>query len=271
MLVSAGDAGSGRVAVRCEVRDTGVGIAEQDVESIFDSFSQADDSLARRHAGSGLGLSIARQLARLMGGDVTVRSAPGEGSRFLFTASFGRCVGACAARAGAEDSPQPELAGLLAGRRVLVVDDHGVNRVLLADILAECGAEASLAASGREALALFTRGRFDLVLMDLQMPEMGGVETAARLRRMEDRTGSGRTPMLVLTAFASPEDAGVTLGRGFRRPGDQAHRHFRTPGRPAASAPGPAPRPARGPGPAGTRRSPPGPCGPCGPCGPPGR
>ncbi|MHC1710757.1 MAG: ATP-binding protein [Solidesulfovibrio sp.] len=208
VVVDAVPDGQDAVLLRTTVTDTGVGIAPEDQARIFECFSQVDDSLSRRHAGSGLGLSIARQLARMMGGDILLTSAPGEGSAFTFTASL--------ATAPAEPA-QPDVAcqrdaatgakNSLLGLRILVVDDHNANRILINDILREDGAEVRLAATGRDALEVFQRSPFDLVLLDLQMPGMDGIEVTHRIRAMERELGRCRTPILILTAFALPEDA----------------------------------------------------------------
>ncbi len=197
-----------RVMVRSVVEDSGAGIAPSDLETIFGCFHQVDDSLSRRHAGSGLGLSIARQLARLMGGDVSVQSLVGHGSAFTFTADLGLATPVEAPKAETDRRPPPFAAGKdrLAGR-ALVVDDHHANRVLFQDLLEEWGLTVRPASSGVEALQLFARESFDLILMDLQMPGMGGVETIARLREAERVRGARPAPILVLTAFADPEEA----------------------------------------------------------------
>lgn len=199
------------VCIRTTVSDTGVGIARQDQGRIFECFSQVDDSLSRRHAGSGLGLCIARELARMMGGDIAVESVPERGSVFAFTAVL--AVGAETAlpedAAGRADKPDAGPDRALAGLRVLVVDDHNANRILLSDILREDGAEVRLAAGGPEALALLRKAPSDLILLDLQMPGMDGVAVLRRLRDMETELGRKRAPVLILTAFALPEDQAV--------------------------------------------------------------
>lgn len=243
--VEAAPRSDGKTLVRTTVSDSGVGIDPRDFDRIFDSFSQVDDSLSRRHAGSGLGLSIARRLARMMGGDILVQSRPGQGSAFVFTARLAVADDEADARAPAMDRAEadasipgrtgvhavaktpsaprdvaeakPPFAGrpedrpaprqdALAGRRVLVVDDHAANRVLIKDILLENGAAPRLAASGPEALALFEDQPVDVVLLDLQMPGLDGLETARRLRAMETELARPRTPLFILTAFARAKD-----------------------------------------------------------------
>jgi signal transduction histidine kinase/CheY-like chemotaxis protein/HPt (histidine-containing phosphotransfer) domain-containing protein len=209
LSVSAAPEGQGGWRLRCAVRDTGVGLDPAHHEVIFGCFNQVDGSLSRRHAGSGLGLSIARQLARLMGGDITLESRPGQGSLFVFTARMGRTEGVAEAGSLASElrDGRGETGHGLAGRTVLVVDDHKVNRILLSDILDEQGALPRLAQSGQEAIERLRRERCDLILMDLQMPGMGGVEAIERIRALEREQGLPRTPVIVLTAFASPAEA----------------------------------------------------------------
>jgi len=210
LVVDAVPGSQGLVLLRSVVIDTGVGIAPQNQARIFECFSQVDDSLSRCHAGSGLGLSIARQLARMMGGDISLESAPGQGSTFTFTAVL---AVAPAEPAQPDASPKRDAAAgaksALAGLRILVVDDHNANRILINDILREDGADVRLAASGRDALEVFRRSPFDLILLDLQMPGMDGIEVTHRLRALETELGRCRTPILILTAFALPEDANL--------------------------------------------------------------
>ena len=178
----------GRTRLRFSVRDTGIGIAPDKLESIFDSFSQADASTTRQFGGTGLGLTISRQLTEMMGGALTAESVPapadGHGSTFAFTVDV--------EVAAHEDRvflrrDQPALAG----RRVLVVDDNAVNRTILMRLADRWGMDVEAAESGAGGVAAAVRaeacGRpFDLVLLDMQMPEMDGLETARRLRAALD-------------------------------------------------------------------------------------
>jgi len=158
------------------VEDTGCGISSDDQDRLFERFSQVDGSHARKHAGAGLGLVIARELARRMGGDVTVESASGEGSRFTVTILAGE-----AARADIEPEDDGGRAGL-EGLKVLLVDDNEVNRIVARCFVEPSGAVVTEAASGPEALALLEEQRFDLVLLDAHMPGMNGLEVLANLR-----------------------------------------------------------------------------------------
>jgi len=210
VAVEAVPCGPQAVTLRTLVTDTGVGIPVEQQARIFESFSQVDESLSRRHAGSGLGLSIARQLARMMGGDIFVESTPGHGSTFIFTATLALAgPDAKDVDAPATRQPAPCPSQALDGLRILVVDDHNANRILLNDILRENGAEPRLAASGSEAVELFGRTPFDLSLLDLQMPGMDGLTVLRRMRELETTLRRERTPVLILTAFVLPEDAAV--------------------------------------------------------------
>ncbi len=178
------------------VSDTGCGISGPDQARLFHRFSQADASAARKHGGAGLGLVIARELAQAMGGDVTLSSTPGKGS--CFTVSV---------RAGEADpdisGQQSQIAGRLEGARVLLVDDNEVNRLVARCFLEPAGATITEAESGMAAIEAFTRAPFDLVLLDVHMPGLGGVETLDRLRALP----GGSAPAIALTADALSGDA----------------------------------------------------------------
>ena len=178
------------------VSDTGCGISGPDQARLFHRFSQGDASAARKHGGAGLGLVIARELAQAMGGDVALSSTPGKGS--CFTVSV---------RAGEADPDLPgaqsETAGVLAGARVLLVDDNEINRLVARCFLEPAGATITEAESGMAAIEAFTRAPFDLVLLDVHMPGLGGVETLDRLRALP----GGSAPAIALTADALSGDA----------------------------------------------------------------
>ena len=157
------------------VQDTGMGIPHEKLSHIFEAFTQADGSTTRRFGGTGLGLTISRQLAHMMGGRIWVESAPGQGSTFHFTATFGNCETA--------GSPLPLEKAQLQGMRVLVVDDNLTNRSILEGLLAGWGMKPTLAADGSEALRILAQKReanepFTLVLTDATMPEMDGFQLA---------------------------------------------------------------------------------------------
>lgn len=177
------------VCLRLWVRDTGIGIAPEKQARIFDSFSQVDSSTSRRFGGSGLGLAISQQLVELMGGRIWVESEEGKGSTFYWTVRFGL---------GTPETKRTDLVSLR-GLKVLVVDDHATNRRILEEILKSWEMEAELVESGAAAITALEAAvlPFDLVLMDLMMPEMDGLETVARIRENEAFV---QVPVLLLSS-----------------------------------------------------------------------
>ena len=197
------------VVLRFEVVDTGVGIAPEAVARLFQSFTQADNSITRKHGGTGLGLAISRSLVGLMGGEIGVRSTPGQGSTFWFTAQFTPARQAVpASRSAPVAAALPRVAP---SGRVLVVDDNRTNRHIMVELLGGMGLEVREAQDGVEAVAAVGRTRFDLVLMDLQMPRMDGYQATARIREQVD----GRAlPIVAMTAHGRDEDREQCLAAG---------------------------------------------------------
>ena len=195
----------GRIRLRFEVRDTGIGIPKEKQAELFESFVQVDSSTTRRHGGSGLGLAISKRLVEAMGGMLGVDSLPGVGSRFWFEVVLE--VGDAAAAGPAELDPATVLP-----RRILLVEDVELNRRLLQMMLSAHGHEVVFATNGAEAVELVARERFDMVLMDVQMPVMDGVEATRRIRQM---AGPAReVPIIGLTAsvLASEQERYLAAG-----------------------------------------------------------
>ena len=207
--------GGGSTRVTLAVTDAGIGMSEAQLARLFEPFVQADSSTTRQFGGSGLGLSIVRRLARAMGGDVAVESAPGVGSTFTVTLTL---------HAAPADSPlktllRPATASPTFARRgsappVLVVDDHPVNREVLTLQLELLGLEAETVNDGAGALAACSRARYAAVLADIHMPHMNGYELARRLRAAEDERGGTRTPIIAVTANAMKGEEERCLAAG---------------------------------------------------------
>ncbi|WP_421932321.1 ATP-binding protein [Phenylobacterium sp.] len=182
--------------VAISVTDTGIGIAAERRSELFTKFSQADASVTRRFGGTGLGLAITRDLVDLMGGTLSLESEPGRGtsfSLFLPIAFLGAATQGVSVLAA---EPQ-ELESAV---RILAAEDNPTNQLVLQALLEPLGAELIQVASGEEAVAAWERESFDLILMDIQMPGIGGVEATRQLRRREQETGRPRIPILALTA-----------------------------------------------------------------------
>jgi len=204
------------VRLRFTVRDTGIGIAPEVRQHIFAPFAQGDGSASRKYGGAGLGLSIARRLAGLMGGELTLDSDTGVGACFHVVLDFGIAAPAIAASGehprvpAADAGAATALAARLAGLRVLVVEDNAVNQEVARQVLLHAGASVESAANGRAALDLLARdAAFDAVLMDLQMPVMNGFETTAGIRAM-----GLALPVVAMTANAMDEDRQRALEAG---------------------------------------------------------
>jgi signal transduction histidine kinase/CheY-like chemotaxis protein len=213
LRVAPADAPDGLVGVRFEVRDSGIGIASDRLESLFEPFYQVDASHRRQRGGTGLGLTISQRIVEAMGGRIGVRSAPGRGSSFSFTLAL------APERTGAAIAPADSSMGTLADEpslsgTVLLAEDNAVNRMLAREMLATLGVSVIEAEDGQQALDQLERHRVDLVLMDCQMPVMDGYTATQRLRERERREHRGRLPVLALTANAFERDADTAFAAG---------------------------------------------------------
>ena len=182
-------------ALACTVADTGIGISEAQQRQLFTRFGQADDARARRYQGSGLGLALSRELATHMGGAITVASTPGEGSRFTCTLPL--------VEAALEVAVAVPTGALPSGLRVLIVDDNAVNRLVARRLLDMSGCLVEAVADGQSAVSAVRDGAFDVVLMDVHMPDVDGLEATRRIRALGD---GGVLPIIGVSASAATED-----------------------------------------------------------------
>ncbi len=205
----------GTATVRFDVADTGIGLSREQQKLIFEPFRQADGSVTRKYGGTGLGLAICARLVQLQGGSMSVRSAPSQGSTFSFNIRCGIC-------SQSEPAPQKRAAGgsrsLSHARqrlKILLAEDNRVNQLLVVRLLQARGHEVSVVNDGRAALDAIETQSFDLILMDIQMPEMDGLE-AARIVRERERAGRPAAPIIAMTAHAMKGDRDKCLAAGMR-------------------------------------------------------
>jgi two-component system, sensor histidine kinase len=200
------DAGEVRVTARrhgemleISVADTGVGISPEGMARLFTKFEQEDSSTTRRFGGTGLGLAICRELAQLMGGEMSVESEVGQGSRFILRAPLKRIGDE---RPPADYAPPPPSERQALGLRVLAAEDNAVNQLVLKTLLHQLGVEPVVVDCGEAAIEAWERQDWDVILMDIQMPDMDGITATARIRQRERETRRARTPIVALTANA---------------------------------------------------------------------
>ncbi len=201
------EAGEVRVAVTpveggvaFAISDTGIGISPEHVQQLFQRFSQADTSTTRRFGGTGLGLAISSDLATLMGGQITVATAPGQGSTFTFQLPLARSHAALAP--APEEPSETAVDRMPPGLRILAAEDNHVNQLVLAALLEAGEVELSLVSNGQDAVEAYGQSGFDLILMDMLMPVMDGPRAISNIRQLERAHGRARTPIIVLTANA---------------------------------------------------------------------
>ena len=222
--LAAGAAADEPPSVLFTVSDTGIGIPPEKLQSIFDAFSQEDSSITRRYGGTGLGLTISARLVEAMGGSIWVDSELGRGSSFNFVLPFATAPEPAAGELPEAQRIQDSLGALLAGSalpgeqpqmEVLLVEDHPVNQQLACALLQRWGHRVSVADNGQLALEQLARRRFDLVLMDMMMPVLDGLESTRRFRALEAQQRPGeRTPVIAMTARATPADRELCMAAG---------------------------------------------------------
>lgn len=201
----------GRLTVLFAVADRGIGIAREMQERIFDSFFQADGSITRNFGGTGLGLNISKKLVKMMDGEIWVQSAVGEGSTFFFTVELCECTddgspAQVSSEASLDNHETPAL-------NILVVEDNQVNQLVISNLLRPHGHQVEIAGNGKEAMDKWTDNSYDLIFMDILMPEMDGLEATRLIRAKE--VGTGRhIPIIALTAYAIYGDREKFLAAG---------------------------------------------------------
>ena len=214
LLATGEDDGAGRVWLRFEVRDTGIGIAPEAQQRVFEPFTQADDTILNRFGGTGLGLALCERQVKLMGGTIGVDSTPGVGSTFRVALHLAHAPASDASASGeteAEATARADAAAL-AGVRVLVADDNDINRTILGRMLKGAGLDVVFAVNGEQALSVLTGGGVDVALLDVNMPVMDGVETAEMYAF--SCLGGARVPLIALTAGVTEDTRAKCVAAG---------------------------------------------------------
>ncbi|MBI5753087.1 MAG: PAS domain S-box protein [Hydrogenophilales bacterium] len=196
------------------IADTGIGISPEKLALIFEAFSQADTSTTRQYGGTGLGLTISARLSEMMGGKIWVESEPGHGSMFHFSIRCGFADEAAALqKQAAHIVHAPTADENKRSGRILLAEDNPINQAVAKNLLTQRGYELEIANNGREAVERYHVETFDIILMDIQMPEMGGFEATAAIRDMQSARGT-RTPIIAMTAHAMQGDEQKCLAMG---------------------------------------------------------
>jgi signal transduction histidine kinase/ActR/RegA family two-component response regulator len=205
-------AGLERVWLVLEVHDTGIGIPADALPTLFDRFTQADASTARRFGGSGLGLAITREIVQCMGGHIGVTTEPGRGSTFRATMACRVAAPETSAHPPEVNSAPPEMPAGPTGLRVLAAEDNAVNQILIEAMLNHLGHHVEIVANGALAVDHARQGHWDLILMDMQMPELDGAAAASAIRQIPG--AAGRVPIVAMTANARAEDRQACIDAG---------------------------------------------------------
>ncbi|NMM49140.1 PAS domain-containing hybrid sensor histidine kinase/response regulator [Marinigracilibium pacificum] len=200
----------GKHLIRVEVCDSGIGIPPEQINQLFKSFNQLDNSTTKNYGGTGLGLVISKRLTKLMGGDIGVSSAPGMGSMFWFTFQANVCDAPEVVEVKSEEFKLGRYFEV--APEILLVDDNAVNRQVASEILIKAGCKVHMAESGKETIRILSENKFDLIFLDIQMPEMDGVET---LKILKKENILNEAPVIAMTAYSMQEDKERFLQSGF--------------------------------------------------------
>jgi CheY-like chemotaxis protein len=204
------------VQVHFEIVDTGIGIDAATQARLFQSFEQADTSMTRKYGGTGLGLAICKRLAQMMGGEIDVESTPGQGSTFWFTVRLARREAGAAPPAPtfSSRSAEAQLREAFSGTRVMLAEDEPVNQEVSRGLLNDVGLLVDIAADGQQALELARKNRYALILMDMQMPNLNGIDATKAIRNMGADSLNRETPIFAMTANAFDEDRQLCIDAG---------------------------------------------------------
>ena len=199
------------IDLKFTVADTGIGISQEDQEKIFKSFSQVENSYTKNYQGSGLGLAISKNIVEIMGGDMGVESEIGKGSKFYFLLRF-----KIGHEAGNKLNFIPDISTTYNTHKILIVEDDPINQRVIYKMLSQKGHSVELASNGQEGLDLYRQNKYDVVLMDIQMPVMNGVEVIKKIRELENTEGiKTHTPIIAMTAYALLGDREMFIDVGF--------------------------------------------------------